>query len=533
MRGKPLKFIVLSLILLSASLIHSPLVLSQSTSVVIIAGESKSGSFSLSNPSVFYYKRVVLREAWVESENGTLVRGFNVTLFPKVVNGWAPKQEVEFWYNISAPKNVSPGEYVLKILFLGVLQDNSINRFTLSVPLKVLGSPIVVGGITVHPEREVLIGSNLVVYLPLRNIGSENVSLNTTLSIMKDGKPYYIERREVAIPPGNSSVVFEVPITPKFEEGDYNVTVDVGYRGETKKLTSSVHVSLGVEFFSVSLEKDRFYPNEEGAVYVTVVSKREGSSRLYVYTYRNGTSVDVRTIGVTLSPGTQVVKVPLVTNSSGSYVVKLKLVVNGVVAGSSELSYLVVGPPRISNVTIVREGMNVTFLLGIVNEGSSGQGVLRYQFTLGGKSLLSGSKVINVPSGRGTVSFNLSVPESGLLTYRFVLEFKGFTSKSEGQVVIPSVVATSTSSSKPIQSSTAPPSPTPSPTTSPEERGGNRGPLLVLLGLILAVIIAWYYEESKKSKRRVRPKPKRRSPLGRFRRPKRPSFKEKESLPKK
>jgi len=53
----------------------------------------------------------------------------------------------------------------------------------------------------------------------------------------------------------------------------------------------------------------------------------------------------------------------------------------------------------------------------------------------------------------------------------------------------------------------------------------------VILALLFAVVL--YYAKGKEEpKKRTRPKPKRRSPLGRFKRPKKPKFPEKKELPK-
>ncbi len=533
MRGKFIRLVVIMMVLLSPYVLQFPSVSPAGSQIVIITGESKSGSLSLVNPSVFYYKRVVLRDVWVEGPNGTVVKGFNVSLFPKVVNGWPPRQAVEFWYNISTSKDVPPGNYSLKIRFLGVLQDNSLNRFVLSVPLRVIGSPLVFGKLSLHPEKKVLIGDKLVVYLPVSNIGNRNISVGARLSVEGAGKLYYSERKTFTLPPGNSSIAFEVPVTSKFKDGDYNVTVEITYGEKTYRVSSSIRVSLGAKLFSVSLEKNEFYPNENGTLYVTLLSERTGTSVLYVYTYQNSSQVDVRVVKVPLSPGTQVVNVPLVTKSPGTYSVKVQLVVEGVVGGSYEVSYTVVKPPAISNVTIIRDGKNLTFLVEIINEGSPCQGVLKYQFALNNRVLSSGSKIVTLPKGKGEVEFNLSLQEGGTLSYRFILEFRGFTSKSEGQIVIPSATTPS-----PVRSNTSTTSTGVETSTSSLQVSStsNSGKILtlILVGLVALVFVVWYYnEKGKRAKKRSRPKPKRRSPLGRFKRPRIPKFRERDSLPKK
>ncbi|WP_054840668.1 hypothetical protein [Thermococcus peptonophilus] len=169
----------------------------------------------------------------------------------------------------------------------------------------------------------------------------------------------------VIAPGGDSSLVFEIPIDSKYSEGEYTVELTVRCSNTSISRLRKFKVLMGVSVVSVSLEKDRLYLNDTGSLYITLMSVRNANLTLVASYYNENRFVKNTTIPVTVTEGTQVVKVPLLTEIPGNYTLKYRVSLLGVgISGGGEVHYTVLSPPSITNISVVggeKGGLYSTF----------------------------------------------------------------------------------------------------------------------------------------------------------------------------
>ncbi|WP_054840346.1 hypothetical protein [Thermococcus sp. JCM 11816] len=544
-----IKASIISLVVIAILIIPyvPPPVLSESSSdvrIIVVSGDYSKGVIPIMNPTGgVAYGRTYLRALWVESQNGSQVEGINVTVTPPLIlGGWNRDEVVEFSYYINCSEQVPAGNYSLKLRFLATLPSGSLRTFVVAVPLEVLSVPISVGQLSIQPEDGTVFigGDSLVVYSPISNLGHKNVSINVSLSV-KGVKELYSVSKSMVVAPGYSSLVFEIPIDSKYSEGEYTVELAVRCSTTSVSRLRKFKVLLGVSVVSVSLEKDHLYLNDTGHLYITLMSVRNANLTLVASYYNENRFVKNTTIPVTAAEGTQVVRVPLLTEIPGNYTLRYQVYFFGVgIGGGGEVHYTVLSPPSISNVSVVRDKKGIVFNIRTYNSDSKKSGVLLYNVTIDGTVSYSGSTIVDIPPGSGLVVLTIPLDTAGYVAYNFTLKVLEYTSSYSGVWVFPAPeetnTPTTTTSSKPITSTT----PTPESSSSIEETSSTRGSafwtavLLVIILVASFIWVVWQREFSSKSKRKKRPNPKRRSPpLGRFKRPKPPKFKSFKSLPKK
>lgn len=515
--------------------------LETSDEITVLRGDYSSGTVWLTNGGGFTYKVVSYQRFWVEDSEGNEVPGFEFNISPHVFTDWKPKGRYSFSYNITCPSNVSGGTYTLYMRFLAFTPDGSMYILFARIPVHVIAEPLEFGVAEAYVQNRpgssyALNGEKIVVFSHVSNIGHRNVSAVGSVSFVMDGKAYFSEERNLTLVPGDNLVRFEIPVGYDLPEGSYRVNYRIRYSGGEYTYSKDFQVKFGVTLVGVSLKSDEVGINEENTAYLTLLSERVIDLNLTVEAYREGEIVSRSTEPVRVVGGTTVLEVSLPTNVSGSITALLKLTYGERVVGEGNVTYTVSAPPVLKNVSYERTAENeVMFTLALVNpSGSEVDGVLTYRISTDDGVLYKDSIKQSIPAGSSEVTVKFEVPVGKTVYYEFVLVSAGESSSIKGQFYLEPPAPPTTTTRPPT--TTAPSTTTPSNTTT-TAGGGSRGTwiALVLVAFLLLAVGAWYYlnRQGGAKKKRVRLKPKRRSPLGRFKRPKKPEFKENKELPKK
>jgi len=528
-----------AVILLILLALIPPTSASSSQTIQVIAGDYAVGTFTVSNPTDAPYKLAVVRDIWVEDSNGKRVEGFNITVSPHIVQGWGPREEKTFSFNVSCSPDVLAGSYYLKIKFLASLSTGGLSTFVASVPLIVLSSPLRFN--TVHAYTPsgswplVFIGESFVVYSTVENIGHRTVNGTAYLIVLREGTHYIDLSKNVSFRPGITSVSFDVRVPYSFPPGNYvfNYTI-ITPRG-TFSMIKTFTLSWGVSLLSLSLERGEVYAGDDAVAYVSVLSQRKTTANLSVRYYVGRKQASAFVKSVSLGPGTSVFTVPLFTKSPGQYTVSVSLSVAGKVIGVLSSKYHVIEPPKIISVLPISSDKKLEFRVFLSNPGPETSGIISYAVSIENGITYKGSQVVEIPPGNSTISFSFS-PTRARLEYIFNLSVGGHISSVSGTLTPPIQTTTSTTSPTPTETLETPfTSPSSCNSTALSSSGGTEWwPALIILLMVLVAIGAYYlYWNPGSKKRRKRKGPKRRSPLGRFKRPKPPKFHERDSLPKK
>jgi hypothetical protein len=237
-----------------------------------------------------------------------------------------------------------------------------------------------------------------------------------------------------------------------------------------------------------------------------------------------------REFGIT--PGNTILKVPLFSNASGKLIEFVDVSLYNRTVWKGNFTYYVSSPPRLLEVSYKPiSPTKVVFKVVISSDDDNVPISLRY--VISSKDSVIYNNTLDQVLNRGMNEFLITVelPSEGRFLYNFTLEWSGGYAHSSGSFHVSSNKSgTSLSTEVPDENRYY---------TSSQSSGTgdrNRVAFLVMLLIFLALVGlgAYYYLYGyQRSEKRTRPKPKRRSPLGRFRRPKRPEFKENRELPKK
>ncbi|ASJ10253.1 hypothetical protein A3L12_02565 [Thermococcus sp. P6] len=509
--------------------------------ISVLSGDYSDGRVPLTNAGGFSFKVVSYQTFWVEDETGTAVPGFNLTVRPTVFTDWSSGKTYLLSYNLSCESNVSEGNYTLYLRFLAYTTTGSLYLVYAAVPLHVIGKALDFGVADAYVmERPgssyALNGETVVVFSHVTNVGHSTVSLEATVSLSADGKVYFLERKTLNMSPGDNLIRFKVPVSYDLPEGTYRLDYVLKYGDETYRYSKELPVKFGVKLVGVSLQADRVKLGEENKVYLTLLSERDIGLNLTVETYSyNGSPVLVgkTTKTIALRSGTNVLEVSLPTNTSGSLKSLMELTFDGRTVGKANVSYTVFAPPVIKNVTSERVSGNGTlFRVVINNPDQKTEGRLSYRISVDGNILYKGYLKVTLKPGRNEVSVMFELPVNRTVEYEFELSALGEVSVFRGELYLkPPIPTTSSTTASPPE--TTPSSTTPSSTiVTPSESSSGYWPALIVILVLLVAVALYYAKGNEEPKKRTRPKPKRRSPLGRFKRPKKPKFLEKKELPK-
>ncbi|WP_457742814.1 hypothetical protein [Thermococcus sp.] len=512
--------------------------LSTNTSIILVRGDYSSGTLVLTNNAGVSYSVVSFQRYWVESENGSTVGGFNFTMFPTVFSHWSSGSSNTVSYNLSCSPNVPPGNYTLHLRFIATTSTTGqVLILNAIVPIKVLSSPLkFLRAQTYVPGRGeysyVFVGEKLIVYSHILNIGHKTVKVRASVKLLHSGIPYYTKENTAMIPPGDTLIKFAVPIGINYPTGSYLLVYTLSYGNQSYIFKKEFTVLTGVKLISVSIQSERVLLGSPDEAYLTILSERNVTVELLTEVFKGKEKVASEHKEVQLSPGTEVMGIQLPTNVSGNITASFKLFIGTRLVSSKSLSYSVLSPPGITALKKRVLNDTVVFRVVVSNSWSETQGVLSYRIESGGKVLYQDSLLRVLPHGNITFTFSFKIPTGQNVSYVFTLKALGHSSSVKGVLYIPSPstpTKTTTTTTTSLQSNTS------SSSTTSASSGGS-GALWVGVGIaviIAVIVVVWYYYNNLSSRKRRRKRPKRRSPLGRFKRPKPPKFHERNSLPKK
>ncbi|HDZ36141.1 MAG TPA: hypothetical protein ENH81_04430 [Thermococcus sp.] len=515
--------------------------LETSDEITVLRGDYDSGRIWLINAGGLTYKTVRYQYFWVEDSSGNKIDGFTFNIFPLVFSDWAPERGYSFLYTITCPSNISNGTYTLVMRFLASTSSGDIYILLARIPLHVISEPLTFGVAEAYVQNRpgssyVLNGETIVVFSHVTNIGHRNVSAVGQVSLTRDGKTYFFENRSLTFVPGDNLVRFEVPVGYDLPAGTYRLHYFITYDGDTYRYSKDFPVKFGVTLVGVSLKSDEVKVNEDNRAYVTVLSEMSIDMNLTVEAYRDGELVSKTVRQVQIGDGTQVLEAPLPTNVAGTVTAVIKLTYGQLLIGEGNVTYTVSAPPVLTNVSYEETAEEGVLLFRLVVEnpsGSSVDGLLRYKLSTDDGVLYKDSIGVSIPPGTSEIAVEFEVPTGETVYYEFALIAAGETSTAMGELYLapPEPPATNTTSTSTSATSSSTPSNT---TTIGGSSAGFLGWLVVIAFVVLAAGAFYYLTRPEESrKKRVRPKPKRRSPLGRFKRPKMPKFRENRELPKK
>ncbi|WP_258083348.1 COG1361 family protein [Thermococcus thermotolerans] len=504
--------------------------------ITLLRGDYSTGTIMLTNAGGFSFKIVSYQKFWVEDDNGNVVPGFNLTLTPTIFSDWTSRKTYSVSYNISCASNVSGGTYTLYLRFLAFTSDNSMYIVHATVPLHVIEKALDFGVADAYVKERpgspyVLNGETIVVFSHVNNIGHSRVPVHATVSLSLGGKVYFLENRTLNMAPGDNLVRFEVPVGYELPEGTYRLEYVLKYDDGTYRYSREIPVKFGVKLVGASLQSDMVKLGEENRAYLTLLSERNVNLNLTVETYRNGTLVARAVEPTVIGGGTNVIEVSLPTNVSGELTSLIELTFDGRIIGESNVSYKVLAPPTIKDVTYEKVSDNeVVFKILIENPNSEPfEGQLSYRIVANGSVLYKDSLGSTIKPGINDISLKFQLPVGRAVGYEFTLSAMGETSVSKGELYLepPAPPTTTTTTTTTTASNTT--------TTASAGTSAGLWVGILVVAFLLLVAGAFYYNtrEGGKSRKRVRPRPKRRSPLGRFKRPKEPEFRENRELPKK
>jgi len=509
-------------------------------SITVVRGDYSAGILHLTNTGGRSYRVVSLQRFWVEDQNGNELSGFNLTLDPKIFSDWGPGNTVITAYNLSCSPDVPAGNYTLYLRFLASTAGGSLYILFVKVPLRVLPGPLELESTEAYVSDRpgspyALNGERIVLTSHVLNIGHRDIPARASVSFDLGGRPYFHTSRSVVLTPGDNVLTFIVPVGYDLPKGRYVLHYTLSYPGGNYSYSKAFEVRFGVRVVGLSVRSNSVRINEENEAYLTVISERSIRLNLTAVTYRGGSPIARYGKCVSVASGTDVITIPLVTNVSGNLSTLVRLSFGNRTIGGGWVNYSVVAPPVIENVTYSRVSSDeVAFSLVFLNPSDQNvSGVLQYRIYTDSGVLYRDSMTRSIPPGVTRLRITFKVPVGEEIHYRFTLLSSGSSSSVGGDLYL-KPPQTTTTSTMPITTTSS--TSTTAPTTT-AGGSGSRGTWIALLLVVffLLAVGAWYYlgNEKDEKKRRVRPKPKRRSPLGRFKRPKKPEFRENRELPKK
>lgn len=501
--------------------------------ITVLRGDYSTGTIQLTNAGGLSFKVVSYQDFWVEDSNGNRVSGFDLTIHPGIFSDWSPQKTYSLLYNISCNASVEGGTYTLYLKFWAFTSEGSMYIVHAEVPLRVIAEPLRFEVAEAYVKERlgspyILNGETLVVFSHVINIGHSNVSISAAVLFTGNGNVYFFENRTLEMVPGDNFVKFEIPVGYEIPEGTYKLDYILQYSDGSYRYSREFPVKFGVKLVGLSLQSREVKLGEDNRAYLTLISERSIGLNLTVETYKGGSLISNMTTPITVSGGTDVLDVSLPTDVPGFLRAFIKLTFNGRLIGEGNVSYTVLAPPVIRNVTYERLSEDgVVFTISILNpNGGNVDGTLTYRIISEGNVLYRESISETLKQGINEITLELKLPVGKVVEYEFTLSSMDEDSSKKGEVYLQPLVTTKTTATSSTNSTI----------TTTTEGGGSSVWWMAFLVVVILLFVAgaFYYTKTEgKTKKHFRPKPKRRSPLGRFQRPKEPRFSENRELPKK
>lgn len=533
--------LILSLFSVQAVLSSPSSYLSTPDLITVLSGEILSRSINVINDASINFMAVVYTGYHVEGLPTSLV---NFTPSYTVFKNWKAGESQTMPFNISVSSRAVPGIYTLVLEFRGMAEDGSLHTLSLKVPLRISRNPIILKSVRLYvlerpdaPSPDPFNGETLVVRAVVENIGPHPEGflewINVT-SLKSDGVVYSTSGSS-AMSPGEAEIEDRIPIRWNWKPGEYNVSIFIESLRGNGSFWRVIRVSPGVDYMNVSLSRDVVMKGEDLKAYLTVLSERTLDVNLSVSVFLNTTALWKKKFSVLLKPGVQVLEINLPTNDTGSLLFVAKLLHGNYTLVTGQIDYRVLGYPFFALVKSSLKGDVLVLNVSLINPNRIPFWArLLYNISIENVLLYSDSEQIVLNPGENRKSFGFRVPGNATVLYSFILSGDGKTfDTSSGSIEIPPVPTTTSST---IPSNTSFPS--------GEKKEGSREYLLVGILILIVLIVALGFlmgslgEEGyispweRARKPRVKRKPKRRSPLGRFKRPKLPKFIENRELPR-
>ena len=535
--------IIIAIILMLLPFVSAQFIIfSSQGEILVLAGDYTEGTFTLKNDQNLDFKVVSFRKHVVLDEKLNEVGGFKLELQKTIYNEWASGESREIGYKLFVNESVKPGNYQIVLTFWGFLESGDIYIITAKVPVKVVDKPLIFKeAITYVKERPfssnyVLNGETIVVYSHVKNLKNSIIPLKASAHLEREGKKYQLMTKIVNLTKGDNIVRFEIPIPYNLPSGNYRLVYILEYPGGTYSFSKDYYIQFGVELSSLSLKSTQVMEDSENEVYVTLTSEKDIKVNITLMTYdRNNELLHKYSKTVQLQKGTNIVHFTLLAAPPGEVKVLVKVAYNGVSFGEKSTAYYVVAYPKIDSVVyhILNDG-KVEFVVVVMNENPEKiEGALSYKITAANGTLYKGLEEVVLTQGKNEIRLEFHLPE-GEAKYRFVLSAFGKENVREGTIYVekqtPTQTLSSTSSSSTIRTKEKTSSQAES-----VEKGEKKNWTLYFVGVLVAIfLIVMLVKWRKPSKRRrERPKPRRKSPLGKYKKPKIPKFIEKRELPKK
>ncbi|ASJ03633.1 hypothetical protein A3L09_10375 [Thermococcus profundus] len=544
------KAVILSVIIVSVLLIPHVSSASQSPGLktsdvlILLPGEETSDTISALNLAGLNFTAVVYTGY---STGGLPVGSLNFTPAYTIFKDWKAGEVQEIPFNVSLSPEVSPGIYTLILNFRAMAEDGSIHTLSLEVPVRVSLNPVVLKSVELRVLERPKSGLNpfngetLLVIAHVKNIGRhpEGVLVSLNLTSLESGAAVFQNSTNLVMPPGPGDVEFRVPFGWDWPSGKYNLSLTVESLRGSEGFWKVIGLSTGIDYMNVSIAHDSVIKGKPLKGYATIISERSIDLNLSVSALKEGSEIWSYKNPLLIKPGTNVFELNLPTNVSGEITLKASISYGRRVLASSTAEYTVLEYPYFEKISASPRGDTLQVNVSIVNPNSLPFDLRLYYNMSGGNAILySDSESIVVDPGEEEKEFEFKVPRNTTVSYTFLLLGEDGTEfdRRSGSLFVPPA---------------AQPSPSSSPVNTSGEAvegggGGNDEKAVLVAGLIfiIAVILAGLFlgsrgEEGYVSpwerarKPRTKPKPKRRSPLGRFKRPKLPKFIENRELPRK
>lgn len=501
--------------------------------LVLVPGELLSGNMTVVNSAGLNLSVVVYTGY---SVNGSL--NLSLSLGYTIFNNWKAGESQVVPYRIRVPADASPGRYSLSLRFRAMAENGSILSLALTVPVVVKKNPVELrklsGYVLQRPDsKNPFNGETLLLTAEVVNLNAYPEGISYSLSVIKNGSQVLSFRGSKVIEPGLHKLSFRIPVGWNWSPGTYRAVLNVSSLRGSEVKVFPFYVSKGVGIVNFSLSSKTVLLGAGLKGYLTLGAERDIDLNV-TYSVTAGSAVFRRSFKVSVSPGTEILEITLPTNVSGNALVEVSLAYGGTTIATVSASYTVMSYPSIANVSFSFEGKRVRMDVSLRNPNPIPFPVsLYYAVTSGNVTLVSDSKSLTLQPGLSLESFSFVLPKNktyGVSVYLSGRE--GVFDTWNGSLFIPpaNVPVTSTSPTSPVNTTGG--------------VSGGRSSLALIVGALIAiaVVIGIFLfsggkEESlnpweRARKPRSRPKPKRRSPLGRFKRPKLPKFVENRELPK-
>jgi len=507
---------------------------SSSTVILTYPGGLSSGQLVVVNNASLYFTLVTIRGYYVLNSSGSSVSGFNVTLLPKRVVAWGPGDVVRFNYTLKTSSNIKPGEYTLWLRVWAYTTAGSLYVSSIPIKVKVLRSPILIVShrfyVLENPSMPVAsYGEHVVFFLTIQNLKTTPLKIDVEFSVDSVSSA-----RTFKILPGKNALNLTLQIPYGMKPGRYNVKATVKTERKTYTFSSPLKVESPILHVNVSLLSKVLLGSKE-KITVSLIALKSFTASLVFQVYENGKKVDLTSEKVQVNKGLNVYSLKLPSGRVGEYLGNVYLLVRNWTAFKVRFKYEVyttLRPPKILGMSHSQGQNRVILNVTLLNPNIDS---LPVNITLSFKNWSKIKIKKLLPPGTSVVTFNIphSSSECNCSTTVFVQWVGGVLSKNLefnfhklGQTL----------SNGSLNSSCSP--------NTTQIKVPSKGEtcflkiltiltVTVLLSLLVYYVYKNVYKTSERKKKHKHHFPKRRSPLGSFKRPKPPKFQERDSLPKK